>query len=72
METDAELERWQGWMLANLTFRTTDTYLGVDYSADVEDEFSDADDDFDALVPVRPKSRPPLRSDRIALPEPEG
>ena len=58
-------------MLANLAFRTTDTYLGVDYFADVDAEFSDADDNPYAPVPVRPRKRPPTRSDRIALPEPE-
>jgi len=59
-------------MLANIIFGTTGTGASVDYSADADDECSEADDDFDALVPVRPKKRPPLRSDRIALPEPEG
>lgn len=72
METDAELERWRGWMLAAAISRTTGTDIGVDYSAEAGAEFSDPDDDFVALVPVRPKNRPPLRSDRIALPEPEG
>ena len=67
METGADLERWRGWLLASVVFGGN-----VDYLADVDAEFSDPDDDYDAPVPVRPRKRPLLRSDRIALPEPEG
>ena len=72
METDAELERWRGWLLACIVFGRTDPNMIVDYAADADAELSDPDDDFDAPVPVRPRKRPPLRSDRIALPEPDG
>jgi hypothetical protein len=67
METDADLERWRGWMLASIIFGRTDPNMIVDYSAE-----ADPDDDYDAPVPVRPRKGPPLRSDSIALPEPEG
>ena len=70
METDADLERWRGWLLAGIVFGTIDPYSNLDYSEDAE--LSDPDDDFGAPVPVRPRKGPPLRSDRIALPEPEG
>ncbi|MGO9097425.1 MAG: hypothetical protein ACLQGV_19665 [Bryobacteraceae bacterium] len=70
METDAELERWRGWLLAGIILGGADPNMILDYSADAE--LSDPDDDFDTPVPVRPRQRPPLRGDRIALPEPEG
>jgi hypothetical protein len=67
METDADLERWRGWLLAGIIFGRADPYADLDCSAE-----ADPDDDYDALAPVRPKNGPPLRSDSIALPEPEG
>jgi len=70
METDADLERWRGWLLAGIVFeRLTPT---VTWITPRMPELSDPDDDFGAPVPVRPRKGPPLRSDRIALPEPEG
>ena len=70
METDADLERWRGWLLASIIFGRTAPNMIVDYSADAES--SDPDDDFDSPVPVRPRKGPPLRSDGIALPESAG